>query len=70
MKKKKLYDKLQYLVVKFPFISINIPASPADGVYISQLERYSRACAQYSDFLDKTQLPTQKTIKQDYVAPK
>jgi len=28
------------------------------GVYISQLIRYSRACAQYSDFLDRAQLLT------------
>ena len=35
--KTKLYDN-------FPFISSNIPASPACAVYISQLIRYSRDC--------------------------
>jgi hypothetical protein len=31
----------------------NIPASPAYGVYISQLIRYARASSNYSDFLKK-----------------
>ena len=29
------------------------PASPAYGVYISQLIRYARACSNYSDFLKR-----------------
>jgi hypothetical protein len=32
--------------------------------------RYSWACAQYIDFLDRYQLLTQKLLKQDYVAPR
>jgi hypothetical protein len=40
------------------------------GVYISQRIRYSRVCAQYSDFLDKAQLQTQKQLKQGYVDPR
>ena len=58
-----LYDKrddLTFPKVNFPFISRNIPASPAYGVYVSELVRYIRACAQYSDFLDRAQLLTQK----------
>ena len=46
--KTKLYvkrDDFTFSVVNFPFISSNIPASPAYGVYISQLVHYSRACA-------------------------
>jgi hypothetical protein len=31
----------------------NIPASPAYGVYISQLIRYARASNSYSDFLKR-----------------
>ena len=31
----------------------NIPASPAYGVYISQLIRYARANSNYSDFLKR-----------------
>ena len=30
----------------------------------------SRVCAQYSDFLDRVQLRTQKLLKQGYVAPR
>jgi len=58
------------LMVNFPFISSNIPASPAYEVYISQRIRYSRACAQYSDLLDRAQLLTQKLLKQGYVTPR
>ena len=31
----------------------NIPASPAYGIYISQLIRYARASSDYSDFLKR-----------------
>ena len=37
----------------FPNICSNIPASPAYGVYISQLIRYARASSNYSDFLKR-----------------
>ena len=71
--KPKLYhnrDGFTFPIVSFPFISRNIPPVPAYGVYISQLICYSRACAQYSDFLDRAQLLTQKLLKQCYFAPK
>ena len=31
----------------FPFLSSNIPQSPAYGVYVSQLIRYARASSAY-----------------------
>jgi len=71
--KTKLYDKrddLTFPIVNFPFIGSYIPASPVYGVNISQLIGYSRACAQYSGFLDRTQLLMQKLPKQGYVAPR
>jgi hypothetical protein len=37
----------------FPNMCSNIPASPAYGVYISQLIRYARASINYSDFLKR-----------------
>ena len=37
------------------------------GVFISQLVRYSRACVQYSDFLKRAQMRTQRLHKQDNV---
>jgi hypothetical protein len=51
-----LYDKrddFNFPIVNFPFICSNIPATPAYGVYISQLIRYSKACGSYQDFLDR-----------------
>ena len=52
----KLFDKrdsFNFPIVNFPFLSSNIPAAPAYGVYISQLIRFSRACDRYSDFMDR-----------------
>ena len=48
------------------FISSNIPAATAYGVYISQLIRYSRACAQYYNFLDRAQT----LLNKGYVIPR
>ena len=68
IKNKTTTNAMTFPIVNFPFISSNIPASPAYGVYISQLIRYSTACVQYSDFLYRVRLLTQKLLKQDYVA--
>ena len=41
-----LYDKrddFNFHITNFPFLSSNIPSSPAYGVFISQLLRYARA---------------------------
>jgi hypothetical protein len=38
-------------------MKIHLPASPAYGVYISQLIRYARASNNYSDFLKRHQRP-------------
>ena len=68
--KSNLYDKrddFDFKIVNFPFLSSNIPASPAYGVYISQLIRYSRACAYYSEFLKRARLLSQKLLSQGYV---
>ena len=56
-----------FSIVKFLFISSNIPVSPTYGVYISQLVRYYRVFAKYSDFLNIAQLLTEELLKQDYV---
>ena len=53
----KIYDKrddFNFKIINFPNMCSNIPASPASpayGVYISQLIRYARASSNYSDFL-------------------
>ena len=49
-------------------LECSITASPVNGVYISQLIRYSRATAQYNTFMDRAQLLTQMLLKQGYVA--
>ena len=59
----------KYKIYLYSIISY-IPESPAYGFYISQLIRYSRVCAQYSNFLDRAQLLPKKLLKQDYVTPK
>ena len=60
--------RIRHAVVLTVCISSNIPASPAYGVYISQFIHYSRPCAQFSDFLDRTQQLTQKLLNHGYVA--
>ena len=42
-----------FKIINFPNMCSNIPASPAYGVYISQLIRYARASSNYSDFLKR-----------------
>ena len=52
----KIYDKrddFNFKIINFPNMCSNIPASPAYGVYISQLIRYARASSNYFDFLKR-----------------
>ena len=52
----KINDKrndFNFKIINFPNMRSNIPASPAYGVYISQLIRYARASNNYSDFLKR-----------------
>ena len=49
-----LYDKrndFNFHITNFPFLSSNIPSSPAYGVFISQLIRYARACSSSECFI-------------------
>ena len=65
----KIYDKcddFDFAIVNFPFLDSNIPASPAYGVYVSQLIRYARACSTYVDFLSRASLLTSKLMNQGY----
>jgi hypothetical protein len=65
----KLYYKRDYFnfsIVKFPYLCSNIPASPAYGVYISQLFLYARACLKYDQFLLRGSLLTNKLISQGF----
>jgi hypothetical protein len=52
----KIYDKrddFNFKIINFPNMCSNIPASPAYGVYISQLIRYARASSNNSEFLKR-----------------
>jgi hypothetical protein len=46
----KMYD-FNFKIINFPNMCSNIPGSPAYGVYISQLIRYSSASSNYSDLI-------------------
>jgi hypothetical protein len=47
------WDDFNFKIINFPNMCSNIPASPAYGVYISQLIHYARASSNYSDFLKR-----------------
>ena len=53
-------------IQNFPFISSNIPAASAYGIYISQLIIYCRACGCYHDFPDRGLLLTMKPMNHGY----
>jgi hypothetical protein len=59
-----IYDKRDDL--NFPNMCSNIPASPAYGVYISQLIRYARASSNYSDFLKRHLYLRNRLLDQGY----
>ena len=68
-----LYVKRDYfnlLIVNFPFIRSNIPATPTYGVCIFQLIRHSGADGSYHDFLDRGFLITRKLLDQGLLADK
>ena len=65
----KLYDKrddFNFDIVNFPFLSSNIPKSPAYGFFVSQLIRYARASSLYEDFIMRSQLLTSKLLEQGF----
>ena len=65
-----IYDKrddFNFHITNFPFLSSNIPTSPAYGVFISQLIRYARACSSYQCFILKASRLSNKLLEQGYV---
>ena len=65
-----LYDKrddFNFHITNFPFLSSNIPSSPAYGVFISQLIRYARACSSYECFILRAMRHSNKLFGQGYV---
>ena len=61
-------DDFNFHITNFPFLSSNIPSSPAYGVFISQLIRYSRACSSYECFILRARRLSSKLLKQGYLA--
>ena len=65
-----IYDKrddFNFQITNFPFLSSNIPSSPAYGVFISQLIRYARACSSYECFILRARRLSIKLLKQGYL---
>ena len=65
-----IYDKcddFNFHITNFPFLSSNIPISPAYGVFISQLIRYARACSSYGCFILRATRFSNKLLEQGYV---
>ena len=59
----KLYDKrddFSFRHVNFPFIHGNIPSTLVYGLFISQLIYYARACRNYTDFLYRNRILTNR----------
>ena len=54
-------------ITNFPFLSSNIPSSPAYGVFVSQLIRYARACSSYECFILRAMRLSNKLLGQGYV---
>ena len=65
-----LYDKrddFNFCIKNFPFLSSNIPSSPAYGVFISQLIRYAMASSSYECFIMRALRLSNKLLGQGYV---
>ena len=65
-----LYDKrddFNFHITNFPFLSSNIPSSPAYGVFISQLIRYARDCSSYECLILRVARLSSKLLGQGYV---
>ena len=60
-------DDFNFHITNFPFLSSNIPSSPAYGVFISQLIRYARACSSYEYFILRARRLSSKLLKQGYL---
>ena len=63
------FDLRQTWWFQFPHHKLSVlPSSPAYGVFISQLIRYSRACSSYECFILRARRLSSKLLKQGYLA--
>ena len=60
-------DDLNLDITNIPFLSSNIPSSPAYRVFIAQLIRFARACSSYECFILRTARLSSKLLGQGYV---
>ena len=56
--------RMATMLDRLPFLSSNIPSSPAYGVFISQLIRYARACSSYECFILRAARLSSKFLRQ------
>ena len=69
----RLYDKrddFDFPIVNFPYLSSDIPESPAYGVFVSQLILYAQVCSKFEDFLFRGSILVSKLLKQRYSSHK
>ena len=59
-------DDFDFNIVNYPFLSSNIPSSPAYCVFVSQLIRYSRSSSDYSDFVKRSSNLVTKLLNQGF----
>jgi hypothetical protein len=59
-------DDFDIAIVNIPFLCSNIPLSPAYGVYVSQLIRYTSACFANGEFSKRGRLLTHNLMLQGY----
>lgn len=45
-----IWGDFSFSILNFPYLYYNIPLSPANGVYVSHLVRYAKACSTYGKF--------------------
>ena len=60
-------DNFNFYITNFPFLSSNIQASPAYGVFISQLIGYAWTCSSYGCFILRAKRLLNTHLEQRYV---
>ena len=53
-------------IVNYPFLDGDVPRSPSNGVYISQLIRFARVCSDVDGINNRNLFLATKSLKQGY----
>ena len=59
-------DDFDFDIAHYPFLDGDVRFRPSDGVYISQLIRFTLLCSHIEDFDARNKYLTAKLLKQDY----